>query len=112
MPGLNLNIGTSVVKRESRPTEEVVAQLENDGWEMTGSIGGDRVLYFEKSGINITVMEGPMGTLVFPSGPVRGRLFGNSGLMAGKKSVLGTGRVEGEAGRQARKAKKKANTLV
>lgn len=111
MAGLNLNIGSSVVKRETRPLEEISQQLREDGWTQTGSIG-ERILYFEKSGINITVMKGAMATLVFPSGPIRGRVFGDSGLMFGRASVIGTGRVEGETGAQKRNAERINNAMT
>lgn len=87
MPELNINIGSSQLKREARDVEVVIKKLKRNGWTQSGSLG-DRVLYFENTGMSITVIDGPMGTLVVPSGPVRGRLFGSSGLRINKNSVL------------------------
>lgn len=70
--------------------EDVVKQLKRNGWEQTGSLG-ERVLYFENSRIGITVVDGPMGVLVMPSGPIRGRVFGDSGLQINQSTVLGAG---------------------
>jgi len=87
---LNLNIGTSVFKREAKSIEQVTNQLVTNGWTQTGSLG-NRVKYFENSRLSITVVDGAIGTLIFPSGPVRGRIFGDSGLMANQTSVIGAG---------------------
>jgi len=111
MPGLNINFGTSVFKRENRPFSDVVKQFQTDGWSRTGEFG-NKLVYLQKDGIGITIANGPMATLVFPSGPIRGRLFGTSGLSVGKKSVLGTGQVNGEAGRQQRNAEKMSQQYV
>lgn len=99
MPGFNLNIGSSVLKRETKPYDEVLSQLRRNGWTQTGSLG-DSVRYFENSGFSITVVDGPMATLIMPSGPVRGRVFGNSGLMANQTSVLGMGSDSSEKERE------------
>lgn len=84
------NVGFSVFKREARPYKEVETHLLQEGWMKTGSVG-ERIHYFESSGINITVIDGMNATLVMPSGPVRGRLFSDSagGLMS--MSTLGMG---------------------
>ena len=112
MPGLNLNIGTSVMKREAKDIDEVTSQLRRNGWEQTGSLG-DRVKYFENSRINITVIEGPMGTVILPSGPIRGRLFGDSGLMANQTSVVGLGADTGDdTTRQEQQARRKADQIT
>lgn len=76
MTGLNVNL--SVFKRVTNTLDEVDKALKDDGWSLTGSLGaGERIKYYEQSGINITAIGGPAGTVVIPSGPVRGMLFGN-----------------------------------
>lgn len=90
MPGMNINIGSSVFKREAKSMDEVTNILKRNGWSQTGSLGS-RVKYFENSGLSVTVVDGPMGTLIIPSGPIRGRMFGNSGLMTNQTSVIGAG---------------------
>lgn len=90
MPGLDLNIGSSVMKREAKPIDQVTNQLKRNGWTQTGSLG-NKIKYFENSRLSITVVDGPMGTLILPSGPIRGRLFGDSGLMVNQSSVIGAG---------------------
>lgn len=74
-----VTIGTSVMRRDSRELNKVKTDLTINGWVQSGSLG-DRVVYMENSGFSITLIEGPMGTVVIPSGPVRGALFGDSGL--------------------------------
>lgn len=76
---MTLNISGSVVKRERADYEDIESKLINDGWQITGQIR-DRVFYFQRSGINLTVVDGPTGTLVFPSGPVRGFIFGDGAV--------------------------------
>jgi len=70
LPSINL----SVFKREDIDFEEVQRQLTDAGWEMTGSLR-ETVYYYEKSGFNVTVVDGPQAVSAFPSGPIRGRLF-------------------------------------
>lgn len=72
LPSINL----SVFKREDIDYDEVERQLIDSGWEETGKIR-DSVYYFEKSGFNITVVDGPRAVSAFPSGPIRGRIFSN-----------------------------------
>jgi len=90
MPG-SLNIGGSVLKRESAPFEDVMEKLRRDGWSKTGELAQGRVAYLQSSGINITVVDGPMGTLILPSGPIRGRLLGNDAVGVGQTSTVGLG---------------------
>jgi len=112
MPGLNLNIGTSVFKREVKSMEKVTNQLKRNGWEQTGSLG-ERVKYFENSRFNVTVIDGPAATVVIPSGPIRGRLFGDSGLMANQTSVIGAGSDTGDnMTKQDSQAKEKVNQIT
>lgn len=109
---LGINVGSSILKRETRTLDSITEQLQADGWVQTGSLG-NRVRYFEKTGFNITAVEGPFGTVVVPSGPVRGRLFGsNSGLRANREGVIGTGRVEGERGAQKRNSSRQAESMI
>lgn len=72
LPSINL----SVFKREDIEFDEVKRQLTDAGWEQTGKIR-DSVFYYEKSGFNITVVDGPQAVSAFPSGPIRGRIFSN-----------------------------------
>lgn len=90
MAGLNLNFGSSVFKREAKSKMAVERHLQREGWEKTGDIG-DRISYFESSGINITVVDGPMGTVILPSGPVRGTIFGVDNKLFSESSVIGAG---------------------
>lgn len=112
MAGLNLNIGMSVMKRETKDIDEVTNQLKRSGWEQTGSLG-DRVKYFENSKMSITVIDGPMATLIVPSGPIRGRVFGDSGLMVNQTSVVGLGADTGDSrDRQEQQASRKADQIT
>lgn len=86
-----LNIGSSVLKRESAPFDEVMEKLRRDGWSKTGELAQGRVVYVESSGISLTVVDGPMGTLIFPSGPVRGKLFSSDSVGVGLTSTIGLG---------------------
>lgn len=90
-----MNIGTSIFKRENKDTVEVIDHFESNGWEVTGTLG-DRVTYLENSALSITVIDGVAGTLVIPSGPFRGRFFGESGLMMNNSSVIGATASKGE----------------
>lgn len=100
---LNLNIGTSVFKRESKSIGDVESRLVSDGWEKTGSTAGGRIRYYEKSGINITALSGPAGTVIMPSGPVRGMIFGTEDAVGiNRTSVIGAGSVETEENVQTR----------
>lgn len=87
----NINIGSSVLKRETAGISKVASKLTSDGWEKTGELGDGRVQYFQKSGINITILSGPAGTLIFPSGPVRGRLLGDDAVGISQVSLIGLG---------------------
>lgn len=88
---LNASFGGSVVKREARSIDEVDKKLRNDGWDRTSSILNGRLRYYSNSGVNITAFSGPLGTLIIPSGPVRGKLFGDTELVSGA-SVIGLGK--------------------
>lgn len=91
MPGESVNIGTSVLKREGKDIDQVSNRLENAGWIRTGSALNGRIRYFELAGINITAMGGPFGTTIFPSGPIRGRLFGDEAVGVSTTSAIGAG---------------------
>lgn len=91
MAGLNLNFGTSVMKREAKPISDVEDKLLNDGWKRTRMIAGGRVRYYQKSGINITAISGPLGTVIVPSGPVRGAVFGEGAVSLNQTSSIGAG---------------------
>lgn len=109
---MNLNFGSSVLKREAKPLTDVTNQLKANGWRQTGSLG-NRVVYLENSGMNITVIDGPMGTLVVPSGPIRGRVFGDSGLQLNRVSVIGAGSDSSESDDgQSQKARDRVNQIT
>lgn len=106
MPEMDLNFGGSVVKREARPIDDVVSKFTRDGWEETGRVANGRLVYLEKSGVNITAIEGPVGTVLIPSGPIRGVVFGNVNLFS-RTSVIGAGRKSRSKDKQ--KSKKQMN---
>lgn len=89
MNGLNINMGSSIIKREAKPLSKVETQMRRNGWEKTGQIG-DRVSYMESSNVNLTLVEGPLGTVVLPSGPLRGAVFGDYEVFS-RSSVMGIG---------------------
>lgn len=91
MAGMNLNFGFSVFKREAKDMANVERHLSRDGWEKTGEVG-ERVAYYEKSGINVTVIGGPRGTVIMPSGPIRGTVFGKNNKLFSDTSVIGAGK--------------------
>lgn len=71
----------SVVKRTSKPLEEVHAELTEQGFEHTGDVLSGKVHYHEnEGGLNLTVIETRRGSLVIPSGPIRGSVFGNEAV--------------------------------
>lgn len=108
----NVNFGSSVLKREAKPMDEVANQLKRNGWEETGSIGS-RARQFENSGLSVTVVDGPMATLVIPSGPIRGKVFGSSGLEANQTSVIGAGAGSSDSSNgQEEKIQKRTDQLV
>jgi len=86
-----VTLSSSVIKRDSRSVSDVTRELKQNGWNRTGSVLNGKLLYLENSGFSLTVADGPMGTLVFPSGPVRGRVFGNSGLNFGLMNTSSLG---------------------
>lgn len=74
------DIELSTVKRTGEDKEVIESELLNNGWEETGSLMDGKVGYYEKSGINITVIDTRRGSAVLPSGPVRGNLLGNNAV--------------------------------
>lgn len=74
------DIELSTVKRTSEDKEVVESELLNEGWEETGSLMNGKVGYYEKSGINITLIDTRRGSVVIPSGPVRGNLLGGDAV--------------------------------
>ena len=91
-----IEIGLSTVKRIAEPKERVESHLREGGWEETAITLGERVSFYENSGINLTVLEGPFGTVILPSGPVRGLLFGQNATVFSRESALGIEEVEPE----------------
>lgn len=89
MPGVSF--GGSVLKREARSIERVRKEFSRGGWTRTGSIG-ERIQYYEKNGINITLIGGPRGTVIIPSGPIRGSIFSDDMKVVSRTSVIGAGK--------------------
>lgn len=107
-----VNIGTSVIKRENKPADEVIRLLQQRGWSTTGTIG-DRVTYLENSGINITIIDGAMGTVIIPSGPIRGRIFGENTGFFSNVSVIGAGsRIDSDMTQPQRETERNDNRTV
>lgn len=75
-----INIESSVLKRFDKSASEVRKELKESGFEDTGAVLDGRLAYHENAGVNLTTLDGPFGTLVFPSGPIRGALFGKSAV--------------------------------
>lgn len=96
MVGLNLNLGTSVLKREAKPIEDVDNRLTNAGWNRTASVADGRIRYYALAGVNITAIGGPFGTVIMPSGPVRGAMFGDNALNLSQTSAIGAGKAREE----------------
>lgn len=115
MPGMGLNFGGSVIKREAKPARAVRSRLERDGWNFVSEIAGGKISYYERSNINITVMEGPLGTVIIPSGPIRGRVFGDTDLFS-QESVLGmhsnAGMTEERAERQMKGSRRTGDRTI
>jgi hypothetical protein len=78
------NIESSVLKRYSADIDQVHSYLTSNGFSLTSRVAGGRVRYYESSGFNITVVQGPFGTVIFPSGPIRGRVFGETAVSVGR----------------------------
>lgn len=102
-----MNIDLSVIKRRSEPTEVVVNRLKTQGFSETGTVLSGKFTYMENSeGIGLTVVDGPSGTVIMPSGPVRGMVFGENsvgfGIMrsssSGNGSSTSTSNSRGAAG--------------
>lgn len=86
---LGINVGTSVLKREAKPISQVKSNFKSNGWEVTADLLGGRLVYVEKNGINLTLLSGPVGTVVFPSGPIRGAAFGDEAVSLNRVSSTG-----------------------
>jgi len=83
---LPIEFNSSVVKRVNMDWETFVDAVERSGFSQTGSAGGGRILYHENdAGFAVTLINGPRANLILPSGPIRGRLFGNSGFSLGSE---------------------------
>lgn len=78
------DIDLSVFKRRDEPLDAVHARLKSQGFEHTGTALNGRIHYHEnQEGIALTLVDGPAGTLVFPSGPLRGAFFGDRAVGLG-----------------------------
>lgn len=81
---LPIEFSSSVVKRVNMDWDVFVSAVEESGFEQVSSIAGGRILYHENdAGFGVTLVNGPRAKLILPSGPLRGRLFGNTGLSLG-----------------------------
>lgn len=75
----------SVVKRLGTDIEMVSKQMAEAGFNKTGEALGGKAIYYEIAGINVTLIPTPTGgTLIFPSGPIRGKLKGDRAVRQGK----------------------------
>lgn len=93
MVGLNLNFGGAVLKREARPIGDVEQVFTRNGWTVTGQAAGGRIRYVEEAGVNLTLIQGPLGTVIIPSGPIRGSVFSDTFEVFSRTSVIGAGAV-------------------
>lgn len=79
-----MELNLSVIKRTSSSADQVKGELKSGGFIERKEIMDGRVSHHENSlGIGMTVVDGPMGTLVVPSGPVRGLLMGENAVGIG-----------------------------
>jgi len=76
-----IEFSSSTVKRTSKSIDQVHSELTEQGFEHTGDALDGRVHYHEnEGGFNLTIVETRRGTVVIPSGPVRGNLFGDQAV--------------------------------
>lgn len=79
-----LEFNSSVAKRVNMDWDVFHEAIERSGFEHVSSVAGGRIHYHEnEAGFSITLIDGPRANLILPSGPFRGRIFGNSGLSLG-----------------------------
>lgn len=79
-----MELNLSVIKRTSSDIDDVKDELDSGGFVEKKEIMDGRVSHHENSlGIGMTVVDGPLGTLVVPSGPVRGLMMGENSVGIG-----------------------------
>lgn len=79
-----MNVDLSVIKRRTESASTIINRLKSQGFSQTNSIMGGRLVYLENSeGIGLTVVDGPRGTVITPSGPIRGMVFGENSVGLG-----------------------------
>lgn len=73
-----MDINLPVIKRTSSPMSDVIDSLEDSGFEQTGQMLGGAVRYYENDfGLGLSIFEAPRSTIITPSGPLRGAVFGS-----------------------------------
>lgn len=76
-----LEIRSSMFKRIDMEPDDAHEALIELGFDHVDDAAGGRIHYHEnEAGMSLTLVEGPRAVSIFPSGPIRGRLFGTSGL--------------------------------
>lgn len=73
-----IDIDMSVFRSERRSIDDVERDLRRRGWKKVSEKRGGRVRYMENKGINLSLIQLPFRTVVVPSGPVRGFVFGDN----------------------------------
>ena len=72
---------SSAVKRTSKSLDEIHQEFLDAGFEHTGTALDGKIHYHEnENGLNVTLIETRRGSLVLPSGPIRGNLFGENAV--------------------------------
>lgn len=81
------NVNLPVFKRTSAPADDVIESIKDGGFEMKGSALKGRLTHHENdNGIGLSVVDAPFGTVVLPSGPIRGAFLGENSV--GMKSII------------------------
>lgn len=100
------NMELPVVKRYNADISEAHENLVSNGFEVTGTIMDGGIRYYENAGVGVTLIDGPFGTSLIPSGPIRGMKFGESAVNFGGEPSFVEGVVErnqnGESSEQSR----------
>jgi hypothetical protein len=85
------NVDLSVIKRRTESIDRMERRLRAQGFSQTESILNGKVRYYEnQEGIGLTLIDGPLGTVLTPSGPVRGTLFGERSVGIGIEREVDT----------------------
>lgn len=72
----------STFERTSKSLDELHNELIEAGFEHTGEVGEGNIVHYHESenGVNLTLVELPRGSALFPSGPIRGTIFGDEAV--------------------------------